>query len=306
MKLFIKKTVLLASFLIAWGLINIVLDPFGYFNSSLVDINSKKSAKRLNKLMYKTFDYMNNPCENVIIGDSRSGRLSQKLLENLTNESWKKLNIGALKLDEIFDLFYLVNNRKEIKRVIIGINFNMFNEHGFSEKVSGLEGMIENPIRYIYNKDVTEASFYVTRNLLTGKNLQKTPIGDREEYWNQVISIKASHWYGKYKFPDSLYKELIAFDEFTKAHNIEVIFIIVPHHNDFHKRLIDFGLEDEERRFKKIMCDLNARVYDYDFENEITLVKLNYIDPIHYKDTIGKLIINEIFTDSLKVGKMLN
>jgi hypothetical protein len=224
----------------------------------------------------------------------------------LTNEEWKKMSIGDLKLDEIFDLFYLANNRKEIKKVIIGINFNMFNEYGFTEKVSGLEAMMKNPLRYIYNKDVTEASFYVFRCLLTNKNKEFSIAMNEEEFWDWNITTKATNWYGKYKFADSLYKELMAFDTFTHLNRIETIFIIVPHHVDFHNRLIEFGLSEEEKRFKEILCNLHAKVYDYDFENEITRSKSNYKDPIHYNDSIGSLIIHEIFTDSLKIGRECN
>ncbi len=305
MKSFIKRIFLLSSIIILWGLINILVDPFNYFNFSVVDNNAKKSAELLNTLIYRTMDYLNDPCENILIGDSRTNALSKDIIENLTGEKWKKLNTNAAKLNEIFDLFYMANERMPIKKVIIGINFNMFNEYGFMDRVSGLKKMLDNPLKYIYNKDVTKATYYTLRNLLTGKEVNLTPKMTKEEFWNWNIRTKATHWYGKYKFPNELHNELMEFDEFTEINDIEVIFFITPHHRDFHHRLIEFGLEDEEKRFKNIMFDLNATVYDYDYENEITKFKSNFSDPVHYNDSIGKLIVDEIFNDNLKIGKRI-
>jgi hypothetical protein len=51
------------------------------------------------------------------------------------------------------------------------------------------------------------------------------------------------------------------------------------------------------------MFNLNAKVYDYDFKNEITQSKSNFLDPVHYTDSIGELMINEIVNDELKIGR---
>lgn len=302
MKKFLKKIFLIISPIILWGLIIILIDPFCYFDHSIVNKEHKKSSEMLNTLLYRTIDYEKHPCENMLIGDSRTDALPKELIEKLTSKKWKKLNTNAAKLNEIFDLFYMANENLKIKRVIIGINFNMFNEYGYMDRVTGIKKIQENPFMYIYNKDVAEAAYYILNNLISKKSFNSTPLMTKEEFWDWNISTKATHWYGKYKFPNELHKKLIDFDEFTKANNIEVIFIITPHHQEFHERLKYFGLEEEEKKFKEIMFKLNANVYDYDYDNEITRYRSNFNDPIHYNNAIGQLIVNEIFNNDLKIG----
>jgi hypothetical protein len=54
------------------------------------------------------------------------------------------------------------------------------------------------------------------------------------------------------------------------------------------------------------MSSLNAKVYDYDYYNSITKNKNNFSDPIHFNDSIGDLIVNEIWKNQLVIGKELN
>jgi hypothetical protein len=303
MRKFILKIALIVIPVLLWGVIIVVVDPFSYFNHNLVGKDAKKPAESLNTLMYRTLDYMNAPSENMLIGDSRTNALPIDLVSQLTDKSWKKLNTNAAKLNEIFDLFYMANERKKLKNVIIGINFNMFNEYGFMDRVSGLKKMQDNPLMYIYNKDVAEAAYYTMKGFFLNEEFESKPSKSKEEFWKWNVSVKATHWYGRYKFPDTLCSELIAFDEYTQKNDINVVFIITPHHKDFHDRLVHFGLENEEKRFKEIMFNLNAKVYDYDFKNEITQSKSNFLDPVHYTDSIGELMINEIVNDELKIGR---
>ena len=90
-----------------------------------------------------------------------------------------------------------------------------------------------------------------------------------------------------------------------KKNNINVILINIPHHIDFHEKLISNNLKMEENKFKNILSSLNAKVYDFDYSNEITNDKINFKDPIHYNDSIGRLIVREIWGNNLKFGKKL-
>ena len=127
----------------------------------------------------------------------------------------------------------------------------------------------------------------------------------REEFWRWNIETKAYHWYGKYKYSDKLHNDLLAMDSFTKNNNIKLTFIIVPHNREFHNWLVEFGLSKDENNFKTIMANLNATVIDYDYENVITTNKNNFSDPLHYNYKVGHLIVNEVFKDSLIIGRKL-
>jgi len=181
----------------------------------------------------------------------------------------------------------------------------MFNKFSYENRVNNVIKIIENPFLYVFNKDIFEACFYVLRSFLFNINLDSKPPISKEDFWQWTINVKSNHWYGRYKFPKELLQELIIFDEFTKKNNINVIFINIPHHVDFHDKLISNNLKMEEDKFKNILSSLNAKVYDFDYSNEITNDKINFKDPIHYNDSIGRLMVREIWGNNLKFGKKL-
>jgi len=80
--------------------------------------------------------------------------------------------------------------------------------------------------------------------------------------------------------------------------------LIVPHHKEFHNRLVKFNLVDEEENFKNDIKNI-GRVIDFDFPNSITNCKSCFSDPMHTTDSIGKIIVREIFSDSIIIGKEL-
>ncbi len=306
MKRFLKNIAYFFIPFFIWALVVFFVDPFNYFNKiELIDKNAKINAENLNTLLYRSVDFMNFPTSNILIGDSRTDALSQNLIEKYSKKKFKKLNTNATKLNEIFDLFYLANNKHKIDQVVIGINFSMFNKYSFENRVSSLKKIFKNPFLYIYNKDVLEACYFVLRSCFFNINLDFKPKMNRDQFWKWTIDVKGGHWYGKYDFPNNIYADLIEFDNFTKQNETKVIFIIVPHHKDFYQRLIDFELEDEEKNFKEIMSSLNAEVFDFDFPNSITENKINFHDPVHYNDSIGKIMVDEIWGNKLLIGRKL-
>lgn len=306
MKRFILNIIYLSIPFLIWGAAIVIIDPFNYFNLGLFDKSTRKNAEDLNQLMYRTIDYVHNPCQNLLIGDSRTELLPIGMIEQISKQRYKKLNTSAAKLNEVFDLFYLANARQPVKRVVIGINFNMFNKYGYQDRISGLKRVLNNPLMYVFNADVADAAWVNARYIVTKRNIDFKPPMTVDEFWKWSIDVKASDWYGKYAFPDALYKQLLDFDKFTKDHGIEVIFIIVPHNNEFHNRLVHFGLEGEEKRFKAIMAKLNAKVYDFDYLNAITIDRNNFKDPVHYNERTGALMVNEIWNNKPLIGRRLN
>jgi len=49
-----------------------------------------------------------------------------------------------------------------------------------------------------------------------------------------------------------------------------------------------------------------GKVVDYDFPNVITECKSCFGDPIHTTDSVSTVIINDLFSDSLTIGKELH
>ena len=308
-KRFFKRGLLFVAPLLVWVLLIIVIDPFDYFDISHVFPEQAKieNAASLNSLIFNMLKEVHNPCENLIIGDSRAESLPLEQIEQITGQRYFRLSANALKLNESIDLFYFANREKPLKRAVFTINFNEYNEYAYADRVSSVESMIHNPLIYIFDRSVAQASYYVVKASLTKERaFSSTPPMGPDEFWDYIVNVRGREHYERFRHPDDLYKRMQEMTTFAKKNDIEITFIIVPHHKDFQRRVREFGLIDEYLRFKREMSQLGVRVVDYDYVNDITTVKSNFRDPLHYNEEIGKLIANEVFHGPLIKGKLLD
>ena len=175
-KIITKFSVFAIPILIWIGLLSIV-DPFNYFQlNNFISIKSKeKTAKKFNSLLYNTIAFKNNPSPNIIIGDSRIKRFPLESIKKLSGDDYFILHSNAAKLNEIIDLFWLTNKKIKLENVIIGINFNLYNEFAYANRVSEVEEMIQNPLLYIFNGNVMEMTFKASPDIiLSGRRINES------------------------------------------------------------------------------------------------------------------------------------
>lgn len=303
MKRFIINTLLLLLPLMFWAVWVWFIDPFAYFSYNESDQKDYNTAFRLNALLYRGIQFKNQPSGYLLIGDSRTNLLPAKEIKNYTGQNYSRLNTNGAKMNEIIDMVYFADDFAELKHVVIGINFSMFNQYSYSDRFSGVEEIINNPLKYIYNKSVAEASFYQAKYLLNGELVNVTPEIDQDAFWKWNIETKAKHWYGKYAYPENLYQKLSSLDQYASDKRIKITLLVVPHHREFQDQINKYGLEKAYADFQNYLTTLNAEVIDYDFPSNLTLTKTNFVDPIHYNDSIGKIIAQEVFKGPVNIGK---
>ena len=220
-KIITRFSVFAMPILIWIGLLSIV-DPFNYFQlNNFITIKSKeKTAKKFNSLLYNTIAFKNNPSPNIIIGDSRIKRFPLESIKKLSGDDYFILHSNAAKLNEIIDLFWLTNKKIKLENVIIGINFNLYNEFAYANRVSEVEEIIQNPLLYIFNGNVMEMAFKaaiyhfsnvaipdVKRNIILKKELNGKSYKDKKVWWDYNIKTVAKNQYSKYKYPKKLKKD---------------------------------------------------------------------------------------------------
>lgn len=306
---FLKKGLLFAAPFILWALAVVIVDPFDYFNVShaFTEENKIKNAASLNWVVFNMLKEKHAPSENLIIGDSRAESLPLEQINELTGQKFFKLSANALKLNESFDLFEFANKIKPVKRVVFTLNFNEFNEYAFADRVHSVESLIHNPLIYLFDRSVAQAGYYVVKAALTQKkSVDFTPPMNEEAFWKEMVSVRAREHYERFRYPEALYARMTNLTARAKAQGTEVTFIIVPHHADFQTRVREFGLNDTYLRFKRDLSQLDARVIDFDYVNNMTIGRQNFRDPLHYTDAFGKIIAAEVFHGPLKTGKLLD
>ena len=306
---FFKRGLIFASPLLVWVLVVVMVDPFDYFNWSHVfsERSKKDNAASLNSILFNMLKEVHNPCENLVIGDSRAEDLPLEHIEKITGQCYFILGANALKLNESIDLFYFANRIKPVKRAVFTINFNEFNEYAFANRVTSVESMIHNPLIYLFDGSVAQAGYYVVKSSLTGRpSVSSVPPMSRDDWWNYIVTVRGREHYERFRYPDALYKRMQEMVALAKTQGTEITFIIVPNHADFQKRVREFGLDNEYLEFKRDMSQLGVRVVDYDYVNDITTNRSDFRDPLHSNEEIGKLIANEVFHGPLIKCKLLD
>ena len=295
------------------------IDPFNYFSDSNIisEETEYKTARKLNSLLYNAINFKNHPTPNIIIGDSRIKRLPISEIEKITGDKYFILHSNAAKLNEIIDLFWISTKYSKLENVILGVNFNLFNEYAYANRVNEVEKIIDNPLMYIFNGNVLEITIKaithhlsgistpnISRNIMLKKALNGKNFKDKKTWWEFNISTVAKNQYSKYKYPESLINRLKEVDRYCKKNNINLKLLNVPHHNDYRQRIIDFKLTKEEAIYKEEIKNIGT-VIDYDYSNSITNCRPCFTDPIHTNDSISLLIVKEVFNDALVIGKKL-
>ena len=295
------------------------IDPFNYFsdNNILSQKTEYQTARKLNSLLYNTINFKNHPTPNIIIGDSRIRRLPTTEIEKITGDKYFILHSNAAKLNEIIDLFWISTKYSKLENIILGVNFNLYNEYAYANRVHEVEKMIENPLMYIFNGNILEVTLKaiihhfsevaipnIGRNLMLKRALKGKSLQDKNIWWEFNINTVAKNQYSRYKYPAGLIDRLKEVDAYCSDNNINLILLNVPHHKEYRQRVIDFNLKETERKFKNEIKNIGT-VIDYDFSNSITNCRTCFTDPIHTNDSINLIIVKEIFNDALVIGKKL-
>jgi len=303
-KILLRKGLIFMLPVLAWITIVMIVDPFNYFNiSQKISEKAKlESAQKLNSLLYNVISFKNSSSPHIIIGDSRIRKLPTDRIKELSGDDYYTLHANAAKLNEIIDLFWVADEYSELENVILGVNFNLYNEYAYSDRVTDAKELIKNPLIYIFNWDVLETVYLAVKNDFFG--IKKKEKRDGKLFWEYTINTVASNHYSKWKKPEETLLRLEEMGAYCKANNINLTLLIVPHHKEFHDRLVEFKLTEEEMQFKKEIRII-GRAIDFDYPNSITNCKSCFSDPIHTTDSISKLIIDELFSDSLTIGKLL-
>jgi hypothetical protein len=308
MKQFIRNSLLLFCPFVFWSGIVLAMDPFNYwgFTYFVSEEVKRENALPANELLYRSLEYLNRPGENVIIGDSRVRMISRERIKELSGISFGMLSAGSLKINEMIELSYMANTRLPLKRLVIGINFNLFSEFSYANRVDGLKELLDNPLFYIFNKNTAAVCYHEMRSVLTGFNLSDArPAEVRADYWSWFLKWKPSQWYGRYRYPVQLHEQIVTLDQFAKDNGIELTFIIVPHHKELRDRIATFEIEDELVRFHLLLASLHARVVNFDRDSVLTTDRENFGDPIHFSADVGRLIVDEVWGGALKYGEEL-
>jgi hypothetical protein len=298
MKKFLNKIFL---FFIPFGLyllLVFVIDPYNYIknNNFIKDDIKAEISYKIHYPLWKLNNFERNPSANILLGDSRTDAISTTSLSKETGEKYANLAYGGGSLEEIVVTFWLATKYTSLKKVYIGLNFNLYNKYNKNNRVEEAVSLNKNFFSYALNRYTFKASFYILSAQLfnTSFNLEK-PKMSKDEFWDYQLDFSVKSFYQQYAYPDNYYLNLKKITLYCQVNNIQLIFFIPPTHTDLQKKTEEFSLVEEEKKF---ISDLNSLglVYDFNTPSKLTRSKDNFKDPFHLKEEY----LNDIFKGIVK------
>lgn len=322
------------------GALNLTVDPYALFNSSVFNgINQRKEGLRNKVRFIKPIAvYLQKP-KTLLMGSSRVWKAMNP--ENpLLQEYPPVYNLGVdlSRIREIRILLEHAIKNSEISRVILGVDFFMFNSlqrtnYGFDEKLVGKRMDIVDLFPTIFSVDALVDSYYVMK-YSNQEPLLKTflPNGYRPQYDSDgkvdIKSYENFHYYTNWIFltptpdPTLYYSKMLlddeVFREFEKVlllcnkNHIDLKLYISPAHATLEgegiKALGKYeDLENWKRRITIIADQYKVPLWDFGGYNSVTTETVKtpmkfYLDSSHFTELVGDMIIKRIFsTDRMPV-----
>jgi len=306
-KRLLLKLLLLAVPALACGLFVLYVDPFNYVNlfRTIPAAVKRESVYGINSVLWNAVQYARAPGPNIVLGDSRAERIPLEYLRQATGHDFKRLTASAGKINEMADFFWFAAARTKLEKVYVVLNFNMYNQYAYADRVKGAEAAINNPLLYIFDRHVITASCSVlSAAWFNTRNELPDYLKDKGRFWAWALENWPPQQFGRWNYPESGHSQLREISDFCRDNRVELVFIITPNHRDYQKKIAEFHLDQEQERFKSDIALLGV-TYDFDLPNEWTANRENFSDPIHITENAARLMMGEILSGDLRHGRRL-
>jgi hypothetical protein len=304
-KLSIKALLFALPFLLFFLTI-IFTDPYNYFGIFKVipDNAKEKISYPINTILWKVIQFQRHPSENILLGDSRMHGMDVEKIKQITGEEYFNFGFGGATIAEMYQVFLYATKKVKLKKIYIGLNFNLYNAWNNRDIAQQTIESIDNPFSYFLNLNVCESSYYIISSLFSNK---PTDLGNpgktRAEFWKFQLTEGIKKYYAAYQYSEPYYNMLNFIQHYCKNNNIQLTFIIFPTHEDLQAKVTEYKLNSAYDKFKTDIKTL-GRSFDFDISHILNRDSSNFTDPFHYNKAYGERLICIVWESALKlVGK---
>jgi len=281
---------------LVYGAVVVLVDPFEFFGVSSVFPRDLKvrTAARINSTMWALPEYLRHPTPGLLLGDSRMAAMDADSVSARTGIGFTNLAYGGGTLREAIDTFHLVEEKGALRRVYLGINFNLYSDANSRNRVRDVRAELKNPLLYFTDVNVIDALWRLIKSRFSGHVAAVGRPEDRERFWKRQIDVTTRLFYGEYRYPKEFKKELHAMADDCRKRGIALALVIFPSHMDLQDQVGVYHLEPEYARFKEDLRDV-APVYDFDWPNAFTENRENFKDPYHVSDAAESEVMDGVW-----------
>lgn len=307
--------------LLGVALFNYIIDPYDIFNRPYFGkINHNKIEKDNNDRLFKAIDIIRIKPITVLLGSSRIKQGINTHHSVLKNQPVYNLGLnGANLYENLRYLEHTIKNQPNLKEVIIGVDFFMFNEYrkpiaSFSENrlekhnitlqdeinsLLSLDTLLKSRETMIASLNESEINSNYGRNGFqphTHINDGNT-IGRFHQSILQYFTLNP-----KYKLSREYLEDFKSLVKVCQKHNIDLKVFISPSHATDGEVFRETGQWQSFEKWKRELVKITP-VWDFSCYNSITTEKIqakmkNYADNSHYNKQVGNLILNRIFNQN--------
>lgn len=304
--------------LLAIGLFNIVIDPYGVMNTpSFIGVNQLKIAQPRHVRLFKAVAITRIKPTTVLLGTSRAEFLDTKHPALGKNTKGYNLGLPGANMYEVRRYFeHTLSNQQNLKEVVLEISLMMFdsqrkNRVDFSEKrLKKKQILEEDALKIIFSLDALEASlktinFNSNQTTVTnyysdgGRNPEAVGKTDMLLEFKDVIQEAIQKKSKKIQLSEQYINDFVTIVHTCKQRNINLKVFISPVHTTEMEEFRTAGLwpvfEDWKRRVSKVTPLWDFSGYNSITREPITKDMKNFTDRGHYTRKIGDLILNRLF-----------
>lgn len=307
MNMLVKKAIIFLVPVFLYCLMIALVDPFNYFRLSEViadDLKKQVSAPN-NEFLWKCSEFRQNPCRNILLGDSRTEALDARKIEKITGERYYNFACGGATPPEIVDTFWYAVRFIKPAKVYIGMNFDAYNRSNSMNRFPEIDAIMRNPFLYFANDSVITSVRYLAKSSLAGSSvtISHKPKATADEFWKDQLEFSRNAINDRYGYPATLYADLRRIKAYCDKNQIQLCFIVLPTHIDMQERISRFNLQRYHSRFYQDVKSL-GKMYDFDYKNKITSDREWFIDPYHLKNT--DIVINDVWGQAAPSVSIVN
>jgi hypothetical protein len=316
MKKLYLKIVLFLSPLILNAILVFLVDPYNFFNISHIipDEGKEKCYRRTmesvprGSICWKINEYMRNPSDYVLLGDSRMARMNSEISRSIIGVKVYNFTVPGGNYRTLKDIFDIVTqSNKHLKELYIELVFLNFNQNVNYDLLPFLTKFQNKPLTYLYDKNIIRDT-WVNLYYYFSENEDYISLSVREkdvDEWKRASRL-IDERLSNFKYPDNYVRDLYAIKAYCEKNHIALYFILPPTYVEFDKRVEEKGLTQEYQDFHSLVRSLGSTV-DLDHMHAFCSNRSNYKDYFHFQnyllDSIAKVIwrgVKVVRDDQLK------
>lgn len=311
--------------LLAVGLFNIGIDPYGVMNSPEWRLNRLRTEQFNHVRLFKATSVTRIAPKTVLLGSSRTDLgLDPKHPALAKGKPAYNLGLVGPNMYEVKRYFdHAIANQPELQTVVLGVDFFMFNEyktHPADFEEARLErenltpkellnvtlslGVTRSSLGTIKNSWRSQANFLYHDNgfRYVHNNEPDNPLP--QEFKNMIRGFfREEGYYPRYKLSQGFLNDLRELVEICQSRNIDLKIFISPSHATQWEALRMAGHWNDFEQWKRELVAI-APVWDFSGYHSISTEPISenmtyYWDSSHYRQEVGNLILNRLFDHEL-------